>query len=132
MSRGLARGQHGPSTIPVPDDSICRNIGTHTNAANMIQCTWRRMQYTCNTCATLAIAPCAQTPPPASNNAMSLLPAHFPTGCHVTVVSSHPRHPTTTGVVTRHTTKFVNFSPDDSSQDSIFIHPRYSCSHLFQ
>jgi hypothetical protein len=53
-----------------------------------------------------------------------ILPEHFPIGSHVSVVSSHPRHAKTIGVVTRHTTKFVTFSPLDFPQVRIRIFPQ--------
>jgi hypothetical protein len=64
----------------------------------------------------------AQNPP--TSNALTLLPANFPIGSHVTVVLSHPKHANAIGVVTRHTTKFVTFSPVDSPQDRIHILPQ--------
>ena len=55
---------------------------------------------------------------------MTLLPANFPIGSHVTVVSSHPKHANATGVVTRCTTKFITFSPVDFPQDRTRILPQ--------
>ena len=55
---------------------------------------------------------------------MTLLPANFPIGSHITVVSSHPKHANATGVVTRRTTKFITFSPVDFPQDRTRILPQ--------
>jgi hypothetical protein len=67
-------------------------------------------------------APRAQNPP--ALNALTLLPTNFLIGSPVTVVSSHPSHGNATGVVTRHTAKFVTFSPDDTPQGRIRILPK--------
>ena len=68
--------------------------------------------------------PSAHATPTPHWNVLTLLPEHFPIGSHVTVVSSHPKHANTIGVVTRHTAKFVAFSPVDSPQDRIRILPQ--------
>ncbi len=57
-------------------------------------------------------------------NALIFLPGHFPIGSHVTVVPTHPQHGNATGIVTRHTAKFVIFSHDASPDSRIRILPK--------
>ena len=58
------------------------------------------------------------------SNALIFLPGHFPIGTHVAVVPSHPQHGNATGIVTRHTVKFVTFSPDAFPDSRIRILPK--------
>jgi hypothetical protein len=105
-----------------PPPQFFQRLEQSNNAASMIQRAFRRTQCTRNTSSALEHTHQAQSPP--VPNALTLLPANFPIGCHVTDVLSHQKHANTTGVVTRHTKKFVTFSPVDSPQDRIRILPR--------
>jgi hypothetical protein len=53
-----------------------------------------------------------------------LSPTSFPIGCRVIVIPSHPKHANTTGIVTRHTMKFVTFAPDNHPHDTTRILPK--------
>jgi hypothetical protein len=92
-------------------------------AASTIQ---RVFQQTCRThfaCAATQENPQDQLPT-ASSIALLKPPTSFPTGCCVTVASSHPKHANKTGMVTRHTAKFVTFAANDCPQGRIHILPR--------
>jgi hypothetical protein len=51
-------------------------------------------------------------------------PTSFPIGCRVAVTPSHPKHANTNGTVTRHTAKFVEFTPDNCPPNTIRILPK--------
>ena len=106
-----------------PPPQFFQHLERSNDAASIIQHAFRQAQRTRTAySATLEHAHQAQNPP--TSNALTLLPANFPIGSHVTVVSSHPKHANAIGVVTRHTAKFVTFSPVDSPQDRIRILPQ--------
>ena len=68
------------------------------DAASIIQHAFQQAQHTRTAySATLEHAHQAQNPP--TSNDLTLLPANFPIGSHVTVVSSHPKHANAIGVV---------------------------------
>ena len=51
-------------------------------------------------------------------------PKSFHIGCRVAVTPSHPKYANTNGTVTRHTAKFVEFTPDNCPPNTIRILPK--------
>jgi hypothetical protein len=95
-----------------------------TNAADStIQHAFQRTRHAHFACAATQENPQDQLPT-ASSIALLKPPTSFPTGCHVIVSSSHPKHAKKTSLVTRHTAKFVTFAPNDCPQCRIRILPR--------
>jgi len=119
MHIGRGSSESKTECVFFPPPQFFQRLERSNYAASMIQRAFPQAQRTHNACSTLEHAPQAQNPP--ASNAMELLPANFPIGSHVTVVSSHPKYANSIGVVTHHTTKFVTFSPVDSPQDRIRI-----------
>ena len=125
MEMHIGRGSLESKTECVffPPPQFFQRLERSNDAASIIQHAFWRAQCTRTAySATLEHAHQAQTPP--TSNALTLLPANFPIGSHVTVVSSHPKQANAVGVVSRHTAKFVTFSPVDSPQDRIRILPQ--------
>jgi len=125
MEMHIGRGSSELKTECVfsPPPQFFQHLERSNDAPSIIQHAFRRAQRTRTTySATLEHAHQAQNSP--TSNALTLVPANFPIGSHVTVVLSHPKHANAIGVVTRHTAKFVTFSPVDSPQDRIRILPQ--------
>ena len=73
----------------------------------------------------------AMEEPPQDQQALSptiatnlLSPTSFPIGCRVNVTPSHKSHAHTSGTVTQHTAKFVEFVPDNCHPNTIRILPK--------
>ena len=124
MEMHIGRGSLESKTECVffPPPQFFQRLERSNDAASMIQRAFRQAQHTRNAYSASEHAHRARKPP--TSNVLTLLPENFPIGSHVTVVSSHPKHANTIGVVTRHTAKFVAFSPVDSPQDRICILPQ--------
>jgi len=100
IGRGTAESKTECIFFPPPQffQPLERNI----KAASLIQRAFRCTRHTHNVIVELD----TQRAHPVSN-ALIFLPGHFPIGSHVAVVPSHPQHGNATGIVTRHTAKFV-------------------------
>jgi hypothetical protein len=122
MHIGRGSSESKTECVFFPPPQFFQRLERSNDAASMIQRAFRQAQHTRNAYSALEHAHRARKPP--TSNALTLLPENFPIGSHVTVVSSHPKHANTIGVVTRHTAKFVALSPVDSPQDRIRILPQ--------
>ena len=108
------------SSSPPPQFFQCLECSNAT--ASTIQHAFRQTRRTRNASPILAHPPRIRNPD--ASTILTVLPEHFPIGSQVRVVSSHPRHGNTLGVVTCHTAKFVTFSPSDSPHVRIHILPQ--------
>jgi hypothetical protein len=122
MHFGRGNSESKTECVFFPQPQFFQRLERSNDAASMIQRAFWQSQRARNAPSALEHAHRAQSSP--APNALTLLPANFPIGRHVTVVLSHPKHANATGVVTRHTAKFVTFSPVDSPQDRIRILPQ--------
>jgi hypothetical protein len=110
-----------------PPPQFFQHLERSNDAASIVQYAFRQAQRTCTAySATLEHTHQAQNPP--TSNSLTLLPANFPIGSHVTVVLSHPKHANAIGIVTRHTAKFVTFSPVDSPKTGFVSYLSRYCS----
>jgi len=101
MEMHIGRGSSESKTECVfsPPPQFFQRLERSNDAASIIQHAFRRAQRTRTAySARMEHAPQAQNPP--TSNALTLLPANFPIGSHVTVVMSHPKHANAIGVVT--------------------------------
>jgi hypothetical protein len=123
MHIGRGSSESKTECVFFPPPQFFQRPERSNDTASIIQHTFRQAQRT-RTAYSAALEHAHQAQNPPTSNALTLLPANFPIGSHVTVVLSHPKHANAIGVVTRHTAKFVTFSPVDSPQDRILILPQ--------
>ena len=101
MEMHIGRGSSESKTECVffPPPQFFQRLERSNDAASILQHAFRQAQRTRTAySATLEHAHQAQNPP--TSNALTLLPANFPIGSHITVVLSHPKHANAIGVVT--------------------------------
>jgi len=116
IGRGTAESKTECVFFPPPQ--FFQRLERNIEPASLIQRAFRRARHTRSVVVELDTQPAHPV-----SNALIFLPGHFPIGSHVTVVPSHPQHGNATGIVTRHTAKFVTFSPDASPDSRIRILP---------
>ena len=98
MHIGRGSSESKTECVFFPPPQFFQRLERSNDAASMIQRAFRQAQHTRNAYFALEHAHRAQKPP--TSNILTLLPENFPIGSHVTVVSSHPKHANTIGVVT--------------------------------
>ena len=100
MEMHIGRGSSESKTECVffPPPQFFQRLERSNDAASMIQRAFRQAQHTRNAYSALEHAHRARNPP--ASNVLTLLHENFRIGSHVTVVSSHPKHANTIGVVT--------------------------------
>jgi hypothetical protein len=98
MHIGRGSSESKTECVFFPPPQFFQRLERSNDAASMIQRAFRQAQHTRNAYSALEHAHRARNPP--ASNVLTLLHENFRIGSHVTVVSSHPKHANTIGVVT--------------------------------